>query len=386
MTKKFLIAGDIIDTDAQRMSFEDVTPSQVNAFIKNLDKDDELVFEFNSCGGSCTAGITIGNMIKKASSEGHKTTARVIGLCASIASYIACCCDKLEICSNAFLMIHKPWTTVQGNAKDLESEIKNLNLFEEALVAVYKTKFAMTDEEIKTMLSAETWILGKDAKSYKLMCEIIQVDSELKIAARYTKSLNKFNNKPRLDMENKEEIKETIDKTEEVVVDSVVKSETDEEKKEETKTTDEPKKTVEEFEKEIQKLIDENEQLKAELDKKNSETVEDRVSGMQSTMQAKINALVKDHTEKISNYENEIKVRDEKLAKYENEAISLRNELEKTNNELQKTVSALSEKQSALDSLTSGVLTPPAEQAVDWRNLKGHDFFDYLKKHPELAK
>ena len=35
--RKFLIAGNIVDTDEERFSYEDVTPAQLNAFIKNLE-------------------------------------------------------------------------------------------------------------------------------------------------------------------------------------------------------------------------------------------------------------------------------------------------------------------------------------------------------------
>ncbi len=35
--KKFLIAGSIVDTDADRFTFEDVTPTQVNAAIGKLE-------------------------------------------------------------------------------------------------------------------------------------------------------------------------------------------------------------------------------------------------------------------------------------------------------------------------------------------------------------
>lgn len=40
MEKRFLIAGSIVDTDAERETFEDVTPSQVNAFLKTLQPGD----------------------------------------------------------------------------------------------------------------------------------------------------------------------------------------------------------------------------------------------------------------------------------------------------------------------------------------------------------
>lgn len=100
-------------------------------------------------------------MLKRASSEGHKTTAHVIGIAASMASAIACACDKLEIDANAFLMVHNPWSVAMGNAGDLRKEADTLDKFRDALLSIYRTKFKMDDEAIKSILDGETWILGE---------------------------------------------------------------------------------------------------------------------------------------------------------------------------------------------------------------------------------
>ena len=42
MTKKFLIAGSIVDTDAERETYEDVTPAQINAFLNKLGPNDDV--------------------------------------------------------------------------------------------------------------------------------------------------------------------------------------------------------------------------------------------------------------------------------------------------------------------------------------------------------
>ena len=123
----FLIAGSIVDTDADRETFEDVTPTQVNAFLNKLDEGEEVVFDITSYGGSVTAGLAIANLIKQASANGHKSTAHVIGIAASMASAIACACDELKIDANAFMMVHNPWTMTMGNAGDLRKEAEVLD-------------------------------------------------------------------------------------------------------------------------------------------------------------------------------------------------------------------------------------------------------------------
>lgn len=110
--KKFLIAGTIVDTDADKWSFEDVTPTEVRTFIKNLKPGEPMTFEITSPGGSCTAGLAIANLIRQASREGHESTAHVVGLAASMASIVTCACDRVQMDDSAFLMIHNPWTGV----------------------------------------------------------------------------------------------------------------------------------------------------------------------------------------------------------------------------------------------------------------------------------
>lgn len=355
--KTFLIAGSIVDVDADRETFEDVTPVQVNAFLSKLEPDEEAVLEITSYGGSVTAGLAICNLLKKASAEGHKTTAHVIGIAASMASAIACACDELKIDANAFMMVHNPWTMTMGNAIDLRKEADTLDKYRDALLAVYRTKFDVGDETIKAMLDAETWIIGDAASFFSLKAEVIPTAEPLKIAA--STKMQKFMNVPKnlkeIIMEKEQEIKQANDevKNEEVV----------EEKAEETAAetvVEEPKAEV------VEETV-----TKAEADK--------RVSGMQSAMAKQMDAMKKDYEAKIADLQVQIKAKDEELAKVNADATSLAQKLEDFNKELSAMTSALEEKKNALAVLNANVNTPK-ETAVDWKSLKGKEFFDWYKK------
>ena len=147
--------------------------------------------------------------------------------------------------------------------------------------------------------------------------------------------------------------------------------------KNETEQTEQVKLEEKPVEVEEQKMA-ETEEIKDEDITPVEETVtlaecEKRVSGMQASLQKQINA-------QKTEFQNEIKVRDEKLAEYKNEVISLNAKLEETAKELQKTASALAEKENALATLNASVNTP-AEQ-TNWKALKGKAFFDwYAKTH-----
>jgi len=320
---KFLIAGNIVDTDADRMTFEDVTPSQISSFIKGLGEGEPLELEITSYGGSVPAGLAICNMLKMASAEGHKTSAHVIGIAASMASAIACACDTLKIDSNAFLMVHNPFTVSMGDADDLRKDADTLDKMRNALVAIYRAKFNLSDDAIKKMMDDETWILGRDAETYKLKCEIIPTEEPLKAAAFAGKALPKFLHVPQ------------------TITDLIAE-------KVEAKTEDKPSDKPAEPKAEEPEMV-----TKAEADK--------RVSGMQAAMAKQIDSLKKDYEARITDFENQLKAKDEELTKAMALVTSLTDDLKNTTDELSRMTSAFEEKSTALAKLNASVLTPAEE-------------------------
>lgn len=105
-----------------------------------------------------------------------------------------------------------------------------------------------------------------------------------------------------------------------------------------------------------------------------------------------MNDLKKTYEAKIEDFTNQLKVKDEELISVKAQITSLTNDLEsakKVNEELLVKASALestlADKTDALAKLNAEVNTPN-ETTFNWRSLKGKEFFDYVKKHPELVK
>ena len=361
MTKKFLIAGSIVDTDAERETYEDVTPAQVNAFLNKLGPDDDVQLDITSYGGSVSAGIAICNLLKQASANGHKTIAHVIGIAASMASAIACACDELKIDANSFLMLHLPWTMTMGNAIDLRKEAEVLDQYRDALIAIYRTKFDMWDDGIEKMLAAETWILGDSASLFGLKAEVIPTAEPFRIAASL--KMPKFKHLPKalkeIIMEKEEEMKKVDDevKNEEVVEEKVEEAQAEEPVVEETKA-EEPK----------EEMV-----AKAEVDK--------RVSGMQSAMAKQMDAMKKDYEAKIADFEVRIKAKDEELTKTMALVTSLTDDLKNTSDELSKMTSAFKEKADALDALNCQVNTPSQVDMKPWAKLHGEELLKWCREN-----
>ena len=92
-------------------------------------------------------------------------------MAASIASVIALAGDRIVIPSNAFLMIHKPWTISAGNANDFRKMAEDLDHIESGILNVYKEnlKDGIGIEEIQQLVDAETWLSGEEAKNTSIL-------------------------------------------------------------------------------------------------------------------------------------------------------------------------------------------------------------------------
>ena len=354
--KNFAIYGAIVDTDEQRTTFEDVTPAQFRAFINTLEQGEELEIVINSPGGSCYGGIAIANMIRKLSQDGHKVTAFVEGVAASIASVIMCACDTIKIGESSLVMIHNCWSVVQGDSNALRKEADTMDTINEAILSFYRSKFELTDEQLKTYMDAETWFSGREVADFNFKCEVIPDAEGFSIAAKIKDlDLSKFKHTPKaLNMENEEtkqadEIKEEIVevKAEETAAEPVV---------------EEPKDEV------VEEMVP-----KAECDK--------RVSGMQSAMAKQLDSMKKEYEARIQDFEVQMKTKDEELAQVKAEATSLTERLDKTAKELSEMTSALVEKTNALDSLNARVNTPAETDTKPWAKLHGDELLEWCREN-----
>lgn len=166
----------------------------VNA-IKDLKEGDELDLHFNSPGGSVVAGIAMANKVKELSKKGVKTTAIVEGICASIATVIMCACEKVKMNKSAFCMIHNCWAVVQGDAEELRKQADVMEKMNEAILSFYRSKFDLTDDELKAYMDEETWFSGSEAQNFKFNCEVIDdEDVKLQLAAKF--DLTRFHKIP----------------------------------------------------------------------------------------------------------------------------------------------------------------------------------------------
>ncbi len=341
---------------------------------------EDVEIRINSCGGSVFGGMAIVAAINTLRGNGHKTRAIVEGLAASMASVVACACDEVQMHEGSMLMIHNPWTLIEGDAEELQKQAEIMSKIKNTMIGVYQKKCNLSSEEISRLMDEETWIGTDELERYKLNATVIE--GTYRIAASVTKAEYYAHVKERRMTNEKDEdkdeqtdeqtpVEQTDEQTpaedekpveeqkpdddkpveetpvEEKPAEQKPDDDTDDDKPDEDEDTDE--KTIEELRERIDELVRENEELRKQLDA----PVEDRVRGMQSKMQSRINAREKE-------FEKQLRAKAEELTNAQATVTSLRADLEKTKGELSIAASSLSEKTHALAELNAGVLTPHA--------------------------
>jgi ATP-dependent Clp protease protease subunit len=146
----------------------------------------DVLINISSSGGSIIEGMAISEMIALYSG---KTTTRGIGIVASAATIILMAGKKKEMTKNSFFMMHNSWGGVEGNVFELEKTIELLRMFDEQMAAIYTAQLESkgkliggskdkTLEEVKKMMSAETWLTAEEALEMGFIDSIVEEKKE----------------------------------------------------------------------------------------------------------------------------------------------------------------------------------------------------------------
>lgn len=176
------IYGDITSWDWYE---SDVSSYTLSKQLENLDVDTIHVY-INSYGGEVAEGLAIYNALKR-----HK--AKVITYCdgfaCSIASVIFMAGDERVMSTASLLMIHNAWTWAAGNANELRKQADDLDVITQASMNAYMASVNITEEELKNMLDAETWISPQDALDKGFATSVINEKDSNKASQSVKKSL-----------------------------------------------------------------------------------------------------------------------------------------------------------------------------------------------------
>lgn len=137
-----------------------VTAQQFARDLKALGKLSHINAHIHSPGGDVFEGMAIYNILK--GHPAHKV-AIIDGLAASMASVIAMAFDEVLMPESSYMMVHKPWGGIVGDANDMRDTADLLDKVEGSLIGAYAKKTGLSDDEIRALLAAETWMTGAEA-------------------------------------------------------------------------------------------------------------------------------------------------------------------------------------------------------------------------------
>lgn len=166
---EIFIYGDIV---SEEWFANEVTAPGFKQQLDELGNVSEIDVHINSSGGNVFEGHAIYNMLKI-----HKAKINIYidALAASIASVIAMSGDTIFMHKNSFLMIHNSWIMTVGNAKELRDTADLLDKTDEASNQAYLDRaLNISEEELKELLDAETWLTASEALEKGFIDEILE--------------------------------------------------------------------------------------------------------------------------------------------------------------------------------------------------------------------
>ncbi len=137
-----------------------INASQFINEVKEAGDVSDINIAINSPGGSVFDGLAIYNYLK---SHKAQVNVEVLGLAASAASVITMAGDTIRMPEDAFLMIHAPYTGVQGDAEEMRKTADVLDKIQESLVNIYVERTGMEYSAVAEMVEEETWLNGVTA-------------------------------------------------------------------------------------------------------------------------------------------------------------------------------------------------------------------------------
>ena len=176
MPKKINIKGDIIPNDYawiyDWMEWDYTCPRQIENAL-NQANGGEVIFLINSGGGSVFDGYEIFNLIKGYTG---KTTAKIVGVAASAASFIAMAANTVQASALSQIMIHRAANSNQGNAPSHRDNASFLEQVDNTIVKAYTMRNKKTDEEMIALMDKTTWFTAEQALEVGIIDEIINND------------------------------------------------------------------------------------------------------------------------------------------------------------------------------------------------------------------
>lgn len=125
----------------------------------------------NSYGGEVAEGLAIYNVLKNSSA---KVKTYCDGFACSAASVVFMAGEERIMNSASLLMIHNAWTWGHGNANDFRKQADDLEKISQASVNAYMNRVSITEQEVKDLMDAETWLTAEESVEKGFATKILE--------------------------------------------------------------------------------------------------------------------------------------------------------------------------------------------------------------------
>ena len=147
----------------------DIEPKDIRASLEEAAGED-IDVQVSSPGGFVYDGLEIYNLIRNY--QGNKQT-HLMGIAASMASYIVLAGDRVIAEDNAIFMVHNVWGFAFGDHNDMRKAADVQEGMSKLLAKAYIRKSGKSAEDIRAMMDEDTYLFGDEILDAGFVDEIV---------------------------------------------------------------------------------------------------------------------------------------------------------------------------------------------------------------------
>ncbi len=154
---------------------DDYTANTIMAqllYLDSVDSGKDISIYLNSPGGSVTAGLGIYDTMQFISSD---VATICTGMAASMAAVLLVAGQegKRSCLPHGRVMIHQPLGGVQGQASDMEIEVKEIQKFKKELYTIISNHSHTPFEKVWNDSDRNYWMTAEEAKEYGMIDQVL---------------------------------------------------------------------------------------------------------------------------------------------------------------------------------------------------------------------
>ena len=169
-----------IDKEISR-SYWGISEKEISDILKAAQPGEEIEISINSPGGEVYEGVAIFNLIREYAKT-HEIVVKIIGLAASVASYIAIAArtinkkSKIIIYENSVFLIHNPWNFTFGDYREMAKNADYLERIAGMVGSTYAFISGKTIEDTRRLMDDETYYIGQEIIENGFANELEQIN------------------------------------------------------------------------------------------------------------------------------------------------------------------------------------------------------------------